>query len=107
MPRQRPPFTSEIVHSRNFCSNPRRTARISSSFKNPWIASTRRSRCTRDSWKSKKPSPTRTSCASRSSRENWRPQREGPPRPRAASTLSAPAREYLLLLSPGMIIVLQ
>merc|ERR1712098_58255 len=84
--------------SRNLSSNQRKTARISSSFKNLLTNLTRRLRCTRDSLRSRRASQMPTSCVSRSSRESWSVLRTELRRPSQPSTSSDPERESLLLL---------
>merc|ERR1712198_312460 len=86
--------------SRNLSSNQRKTARTSSSFKSLLTNLTRRLKCTRDSLRSRKVSPTPTSCVSRSSRGNWNVLRTELKRLSQPSTSSDPERESLQLLLP-------
>merc|ERR1712072_123580 len=68
----------------------------SSSCRSPSTNSTRRSRCTRGSLRSRRASPTPTSCASRSSSVSWSVLRTGPRRLSPPSTSSDPGRECSL-----------
>merc|ERR1712198_472185 len=86
--------------SRNLFSNLRKTARTSSSSNSIMTNLMRRLKCTRDSLRSRKVSPTPTSCVSRSSRGNWNVLRTELKRLSQPSTSSDPERESLQLLLP-------